>query len=44
MHAPAAAGAVLELGEVVHPSSGFCFFLIRKVFVFVVALPQAASR
>jgi len=43
--APAAAGAVLELGDAVHECV-FCFFIPWKVFVvaFVVVLRQAASR
>ena len=45
MLAPAAAGAVLELGDAVH-WSGFCFFILWKVFAFafVFALRQAAIR
>ena len=45
MLAPAAAGAVLELGVAVH-LSGFCFFILWKVsaFAFVLALRQAAMR
>ena len=43
MLAPAAAGLVLELGDAVH-WSGFCFFILWKVFVFVLALCQAAVR
>jgi hypothetical protein len=43
--APAAAGSVFELGVAVH-SSGFCFFILWKVFafvfVFVLAFRQAA--
>jgi hypothetical protein len=33
--APAAADSVLELDNVVHWLIGFCFFLIWKVFAFV---------
>ena len=47
MLAPPAAGSVLELGDAVH-GSGFCFFILWKVFAFVfafvLALPQAALR
>ena len=45
MFAPAAAGAVLELGDAVH-WSGSCFFILGKVlaFVFVLAFPQPAMR
>jgi hypothetical protein len=35
--APAAAGAVLELGVAVH-WSGFCFFILWKVFAFAFVL------
>jgi len=45
--APAAAGSVLELGDAVH-WSGFCFFILWKVFAFAFAfafvLRQAAMR
>jgi len=43
VRAPAAAGSVLELGKAVH-SSGVCFFILGKVFVFafVLVFPQAA--
>jgi hypothetical protein len=46
VHAPAAAGSVLELGGGVHPSIVFVFSFVRKVFafVFVVAFRQAAKR
>ena len=47
MLAPPAAGSVLELGDGVH-ESGFCFFILWKVFAFafafVLASRQAASR
>jgi hypothetical protein len=39
--APAAAGLILELGDAVH-GSGFCFFILWKVFAFVLGLRQAA--
>ena len=32
MHAPAAAGSVLELVVVVHGLGRFCFFILGKVF------------
>jgi len=45
--APPAAGSVLEL-EVTFHGSGFCFFILGKVFAsafaFVLALAQAAMR
>ena len=45
MLAPPAAGSVLELGDAVH-WSGFCSFILGKVFAFafafVLALRQAA--
>jgi hypothetical protein len=43
VRAPAAAGSVLEFGDVVH-TSVFRFFILWKVFAFafVVAFPQAA--
>jgi len=37
--APAAADSVLELDSVVHRCSCLCFFLVWKVFAFVVAVP-----
>ena len=47
MLAPAAAGPVLELDDAVH-WSGFCFFILWKVFalafVLALALRQAAIR
>ena len=36
--APAAADSVLELDNVVHWLNRFCFFLIWKVFVFVLSV------
>ena len=46
MHAPAAAGSVLELVVVVHGLGRFLFFILGKVFAlaFVVAPRQAAIR
>jgi hypothetical protein len=35
--APAAAGSAFELGGVVHASNRFCFFILGKVFAFVLA-------
>ncbi len=43
MHAPAAAGPVLELVVVVH-ALVFCFFILGKVFALVLAFRQAAIR
>ena len=44
MLASAAAGAVLEMSDIVHRLDGFCFFILRKFFVFALVLCQAASR
>ena len=46
MHAPAAAGSVLELVVVVHGLGRFCFFILGKVFALaiVVAPRQGAIR
>ena len=48
MLAPAAADSVLELDNVIHELICFCFFLLRKVFAFVLSVlvmpPFVASR
>ena len=44
MHAPAAAGSVLELVVVVHGLGRFLFFILGKVFALVLAFRQAAIR
>ena len=44
MHAPAAAGPVLELVVVVHWLGRFCFFILGKVFAFVLAFRQTTIR
>jgi hypothetical protein len=41
--APAAADPVLDLDNVVHELFGFCFFLLRKVFAFVLSGPGHAA-
>ena len=41
--APAAADPVLDLDNVVHGLICFCFFLIWKVFAFVVSVPFMPS-
>lgn len=43
MLVPAAAGPVLELGGVVHLSIRLCFFILWKVFAFVVVLACGSS-
>ena len=42
MLAPAAAGSVLELGNIVH-WSGFCFFILWKVLVLAFAVAFVGS-
>ena len=49
MLAPAAAGSVLEMGDIVHQLGCLCFFLFRKVLFLLLllsgcySLPDAAS-